>query len=98
MTNNKTGNWIIVLGVLLLIGGFIAYVYEQRHGWENPFTGELMYLYSTYPYRDLGMLLIVLGVVLIIVGAVLKTLKKPEEEKQPSPPPPPTSTPIFSLQ
>jgi len=51
-----------VLGVLLLLGGFFAYSYEQR-GWYG--------LWVTYPYRDLAIPLIVLGVVLIIVGAFL---------------------------
>jgi len=72
-TNNGMHQWLIVLGVLLLIGGFIAYVYELRQ-----YYGFVI----THPYRDLGLVLIVLGVVLIIVGAVLNSLKKPEKEEK----------------
>lgn len=51
----------IVLGVVLLLCGFVAYLY-----WEES------WLLATYPYRDLAVPLLVLGVVLIIAGAFLR--------------------------
>ena len=69
---NTKSQLLLILGVLLLIGGFFAYIYEEyRHG-----------VILTYPYRDLGIILIVLGAVLIVVGAVLGTLRKPEKEEK----------------
>lgn len=50
---------VLVLGAVLLVGGFIAYFYEER--WYG------------YPYRDIAVPLLVLGVVLIIAGAFLRT-------------------------
>jgi len=61
-------------GILLVIGGFIAYSYEVT-----------TYLFTipipSYPYRDLGIPLISLGIVMIIVGAVLLSIKKPQAER-----------------
>jgi len=54
---------ILVLGAVLLIGGFIAYFYPKT----------IWGIVIGYPYRDLGALLIVLGVVMIIAGAFLRT-------------------------
>ena len=51
-----------VLGGILLVGGFIAYFYEQ---WS--------WLGVTHPYRDIAVPLLVLGVVLIVAGAFLQT-------------------------
>jgi len=50
---------VLVLGVVLLIGGFVTYFYEEYYG-----------LY--HPYRELSIPLLVLGVVLIIAGAFLR--------------------------
>jgi len=69
---NKESEVCYILGALLVVGGFIAYVYELH----------LLYGFViTHPYRDLGITLIVLGVVSIIVGAVLGTLRKSEKEE-----------------
>ena len=51
------------LGVILLIGGFIAFWYEL--------SGGDAFGWVTYPYRYLAIPLILLGVVLIIAGAFL---------------------------
>jgi len=63
---------LLILGVLLLIGGFFASIYEEyQYG-----------IVLTYPYRYLGIILIILGVVLIIAGAFLSILRKQEKEEQ----------------
>lgn len=61
-----TGLICIICGIILLLGAFIAYTYEERYGYRNPITHEWTYQYSVYPHRDLGMVLVVLSVVLII--------------------------------
>ena len=55
---------VLVLGAVLLVGGFIAYFYEERSYWSVTYP---------YPYRDIAVPLLVLGVVLIIAGAFLRT-------------------------
>jgi len=71
----------VALGVILLVVGFIAYNYPQRYGWQNPFTDEWTYTHSTYPHRDLGMLLMALGVVSIIAGVVIGSMKRPQVKR-----------------
>ena len=69
---NTVSQVLLILGVLLLIGGFFASIYEEyRYG-----------VVLKYPYRDSGIILMVLGVVLIIAGAFLRTLRKPEKEEK----------------
>jgi hypothetical protein len=58
---------VIVLGVLVLIIGIVAYAYPQQ-------ASLLGYTYTVgYPYRDLGTALIVLGFVALIGGAAMKS-------------------------
>ena len=63
-----------VLGVILLIGGVIAYAY-----------GETVYLLgypigTTYPYRDYAIPLIIFGVVLLVIG--IASFGRAEEERK----------------
>lgn len=72
---SSESNACFILGALLSVGGIIAYFYEERY---------LYGLFVTQPYRDLGMIFIVLGVVLIIAGAALASIKKTQAEKETS--------------
>ena len=68
---SEAGIACAILGILLLIGGFIAYSYEYTV-WGVPI--------GIHPYGDLGITLMILGVVLIIAGAVISSITKPRQE------------------
>ena len=59
----------IILGVLLIVGGFIAYFYEEQR-----------WIFVVAPYRDMAVPLFISGIVLLVVGYVSNT--RAEEEKQ----------------
>jgi len=54
---------LVVLGIFLVVFGAAGYLYAQT---EN-FLGITVTI--GYPYRDLGLVLIVMGLVAVIVGA-----------------------------
>ena len=58
-TKSVEGDLCLVLGVLLLFGGFVTFFYDT--------SGSL------YPYRELSVPLFVLGVVSFIAGALIRT-------------------------
>ena len=59
-------NDVLGIGVVVLIAGIAAYLYEQQ-------ATLFGYTYSVgYPYRDLGEGLIILGVVALIIGAAMR--------------------------
>jgi len=62
------------LGLILLIGGFIAYSYEKR-------TRLAPHVYTMYPYKELAIPLIILGVVIIIVAVLCFILIDKNEGK-----------------
>lgn len=67
--------WICtVLGVLLLIGGGIAYSYEETVYWLGYPIG------TTYPYRDYSVPLFIFGVVLFIIGVA--SFGRAQEERK----------------
>jgi len=59
-TKSAEGDMCLVLGFILLFGGFVTFFYEENYG-----------LY--HPYRELSIPLLVLGVILIIAGAFIRT-------------------------
>jgi hypothetical protein len=61
-TRSVEGDLCLVLGFLLLFGGFVTFFYDT--------TGGL------YPYRELSVPLFVLGVVSFIAGAFIRTYIK----------------------
>jgi len=67
----SAGIILITIGILLLIGGFLAYI------WGVPVTtgGFFSYTYMTYPFRDMGILLIVMGFVAMIIGSIIFALQ-----------------------
>jgi len=74
MSDIATG--CVVFGILLTIGGFIAYSYVGT-----------VYLYGVpvrgYPYRDFGIPVFIMGIITIIVGAFLFAMKvEAERTKQ----------------
>jgi hypothetical protein len=58
-TKSVEGDLCLVLGVMLLFGGFVTFFYDTSGG-----------LY--YPYRELSIPLFVLGVVSFIAGAFIR--------------------------
>lgn len=75
------------LGVILLIGGVIAYAYS-----------ETLYLLgypigTTYPYRDYAIPLIIFGIVLLVIG-VASFGRAKEERKLEVEIPKPSSAPL----
>jgi len=60
------GDLCLVLGVILLFGGFVTFFYDT--------SGTI------YPYRALSIPLFVLGVVSFIAGAFLRTYIKKKSE------------------
>jgi len=63
------GSFGITLGVILLIGSFLAYVYEEQR-----------WIFVVAPYRDLAAPLAIAGVVLLVVGYVSNN--RAQEEKK----------------
>ncbi len=59
-TKSVEGDLCLVLGVMLLFGGFVTFFYDTSGG-----------LY--HPYRELSIPLFVLGVVSFIAGALIRT-------------------------
>jgi hypothetical protein len=59
-TKSVEGDLCLVLGVILLFGGFVTFFYETSGGLHHP-------------YRELGIPLFFLGVVSFIAGAFLRT-------------------------
>jgi len=59
-TKSTEGDMCLVLGFILLFGGFVTFFYETSGGYYHP-------------YRELSIPLLVLGVVLIIASAFLRT-------------------------
>jgi len=75
----KYANWkylasiFTILGIFLLVGGVIAYAYNEP-------VYLLGYQFGTkYPYRDYAIPLIILGVVLLVIGVA--TYSRAEEER-----------------
>ena len=58
-TKSAEGDMCLVLGFILLFGGFVTFFYDTSGG--------------LYPYRELSIPLFVLGVVSFIAGAFLRT-------------------------
>ena len=58
-TKSAESDMCLVLGFILLFGGFVTFFYDTSGG--------------LYPYRELSIPLLVLGVALIIAGAFLRT-------------------------
>lgn len=71
----SAGIILITIGILLLIGGFLAYI------WGVP-VHTFFSTYMTYPFRDMGMWFIGMGFTAIIIGAIIfalqNYLKRPE--------------------
>ena len=58
-TKSIEGDLCLVLGVMLLFGGFVTFFHDTSGG--------------LYPYRELSIPLFVLGVVSFIAGAFIRT-------------------------
>jgi len=59
-TKSVEGDLCLILGVFLLFGGFVTFFYDSVDG--------------LYPYRELSIPLIVLGVISFIAGAFIRTI------------------------
>jgi len=75
--NKETGIALLLFGVVLLVVGIIFSLYEQRetlnlYGMSVPYS-------AGYPYRDIGLVLL-LGGILLIIGGVIVTEMKPKKD------------------
>lgn len=62
------GTVVAVLGVLLFVSGIVAYSYEET-------LIDLGFVeVVTYPYRDVGVLMMIGGLAMIVVGVVLAAI------------------------
>ncbi len=62
-TRSVEGDSCLVLGVILLFGGFVTFFYETYE-----FATEVI-----YPYRELSIPLFVLGVISFLAGSFIRT-------------------------
>ena len=73
---NQYGNALILLGIIFLVVGFIAYYYgnNEQQSWNNNSRqlGEINVL--------LGYIAIILSIIFIPTGLVLRTIKLNEKE------------------
>ncbi|MFW6064880.1 MAG: hypothetical protein ACOC8Y_04830 [Candidatus Natronoplasma sp.] len=63
--SNRVGNGMIFVGILLFIIGLVAYFY----GKDTVVLGTVVG--TTYPHRDFGIIMLIIGSVTAIVGAVM---------------------------
>jgi uncharacterized membrane protein len=71
---------LIIFGIILLLIGLVAYFYPQIRYYESGYyKGEE--ISRTYPYQNLGMVLVLAGIIFIALGFLYSPRK--------TPPPPP---------
>jgi hypothetical protein len=63
-TSNGIGRGLIAIGILLAIVGLIGYFFPE----ETIILGVVVA--TTYPHRDIGTILLVIGIITGVVGAV----------------------------
>jgi len=68
MGNSSVGGGIAGLGVILAIVGVVLYIYES----DTTLFGYTMY--TTYPYRSTGTLLLILGIIVVVVGGIVSVI------------------------
>ena len=66
-TSNRVGTGLITVGILMAIVGLFGYFYG-----EDTVVLDIV-IATTYPYRDIGAILLIMGIVTAIVGAVSGT-------------------------
>jgi len=77
MSNRAAGGGIAGLGVVLAIVGVVLYAYPET-------TTLFGYtIYTTYPYRDTGTLLLVLGIILVVVGVIVSVIPSTSSSSPP---------------
>jgi vacuolar-type H+-ATPase subunit I/STV1 len=69
-TSNGFGTGLITAGILMAIVGLFAYFYG-----EDTMVLDIV-VATTYPYRDIGGILLVMGIITAIVGAVTSTVRQ----------------------
>ncbi len=62
--SNRIGNGMIAVGVLLAILGLAAYFYGE----DTVILGVIVA--TTYPHREIGTIMLIIGSITAIVGAV----------------------------
>ena len=90
-SGSSAGGGIAALGILLIVVGVILYIYPE----ETTAFGYTVY--TEYPYREIGQLLLILGIVVAVIGGIVAALassvsSSPEQQvhqhyyQQPPPP------------
>jgi hypothetical protein len=62
----SAGSGIIGLGIVLIIFGFIGYLYPES---QSTYWG--LSSATVYPYRDIGELAIIFGIIIAVIGGVV---------------------------
>jgi len=60
-------NGLIVFGIILLLAGLVASVYPEVKTLPMP-GGQPIEISRTYPYQNLGIILVVAGILLSAIG------------------------------
>jgi hypothetical protein len=79
--NNTYSIMLFVLGLFLLGIGIYLYTYYQvvSVSFSNPFY---MFIDTPQPYRNIGLVMIIVGVILAIgalISSIIRTRKKPQQ-------------------
>lgn len=78
---NKVSKHIVALGMVLIVVGIVLYMVEVT---ESTWLG--LSSRTTTPYRDLGTMLLILGIIIVVVGGILAALQQPGVQYGPSSP------------
>ena len=54
---------VAAFGVILLLIGLVAYFYSDYYSMQSVYSG-------TYPYRDIGLILILAGLLSVVAGVI----------------------------
>jgi hypothetical protein len=80
------GSFGIILGILLILGGLVAYAYT-----------ETRWIFEVTPYRDMAAPLMIAGIFLLVLGYTGNQRAR-EEVKLEHPPTPPSPAPSSNIQ
>ena len=68
-------NGLLVFGIILLLAGVVASVYPEVKTLDIPY-GQTIEISRTYPYQNLGIILVVSGIILSVIGFFYVTQKR----------------------
>jgi len=66
-------NGLVVFGIILLSAGLVASLYPEVKTLDNPY-GQSIEISRTYPFQNLGIILVVAGITLSAIGLILSAI------------------------